>query len=103
VGGSVGSLCSSGDGSGDHALELYTAYTQVLVVGDRARTARSSCQRLVSRLKPLKPLLEEIRESKLLPFSGAIAGFGSLENGLTKAKELLELCGGNGSHLYMVT
>jgi hypothetical protein len=74
-----------------------------VVVGDRARTARSSCQRLVSRLKPLKPLLEEIRESKLLPFSGAIAGFASLENGLTKAKELLELCGGNGSHLYMVT
>jgi len=29
VGGSVGSFCSSGDGSGDHALELYTAYTQV--------------------------------------------------------------------------
>jgi hypothetical protein len=73
-----------------------------VVVGDRARTARSSCQRLVSRLKPLKPLLEEIRESKLLPFSGAIAGFASLENGLTKAKELLELCGGNGSHLYTV-
>ncbi|CAK9193558.1 unnamed protein product [Sphagnum troendelagicum] len=74
-----------------------------VVVGDRARTARSSCQRLVSRLKPLKPLLEEIRESKLLPFSGAIAGFASLENGLAKAKELLELCGGNGSHLYTVT
>ncbi|KAG0596928.1 hypothetical protein M758_UG296500 [Ceratodon purpureus] len=66
--------------------------------GERGAVARANCATLADRLKRLQPLLEEVRDCKVLV---AGAEFKVVEGAVVKARELLERCGARGSKVYV--
>ena len=93
------------DGSHDNLVVLppHRAPADVIAaavaVGERAHFQRSNCVTLVERLKRLQPLLDEVRDSKML-VSGA--KFEPVADAVVAATQLLERCGPHGSKVYMV-
>jgi hypothetical protein len=83
-----------------HHSALADVIDQAVAVGERAAFQRSNCATLVERLRRLQPLLDEVRDSKML-VSGA--EFAMVEGAAGKAKQLLERCGPHGSKVYMVS
>ncbi|KAG6552763.1 hypothetical protein Mapa_005711 [Marchantia paleacea] len=74
----------------------------VVMLGDKAKSQKINCQNLASRIKLLKPLLDEVRDTKIPLNNPAIVSLEALEGAILKAKALFEKCGGKSSKLYMV-
>ncbi|KAL2630496.1 hypothetical protein R1flu_015182 [Riccia fluitans] len=74
----------------------------VVMLGDKAKSQKINCQNLASRIKLLKPLLDEVRDTKIPLNNSAVVSLETLEGAILKAKGLFEKCGGKSSKLYMV-
>ncbi|KAL3688412.1 hypothetical protein R1sor_014721 [Riccia sorocarpa] len=74
----------------------------VVMLGDKAKSQKINCQNLASRIKLLKPLLDEVRDTKVPLNNSAVVSLETLEGAILKAKALFEKCGGKSSKLYMV-
>lgn len=83
-----------------HHSALADVIDKAVVVGERAAFQRSNCVTLVERLRRLRPLVDEVLDSKT-PVVGF--RFDNVEDAVVKAKELLERCGPDGSRVYMVS
>lgn len=81
-----------------HHSALADVIDKAVVVGERAAFQRSNCVTLVERLRRLRPLVDEVLDSKT-PVVGF--RFDNVEDAVVKAKELLERCGPDGSRVYM--
>ncbi|KAJ7556910.1 hypothetical protein O6H91_05G104000 [Diphasiastrum complanatum] len=74
----------------------------LVLIGERLKHHRTNCQNLVMSLKLLRPMLDEVQESKLTLTTAAIASFELLEQALEDVKNLIERCARKGSKVYLV-
>lgn len=74
----------------------------IVSLNGKAEFNQAICQSLVDQLKLLKPVLDEVRDSKTSSIESGIKLFGELDVALNKAKELIERCGAKGSKIYRV-
>jgi hypothetical protein len=72
----------------------------IVSLNGRTEINQGNCQSLVDQLKLLKPVLDEVRDSKISLTGSGIKPFEELDVALNKAKELIERCGVKGSKIY---
>ncbi|XP_057862242.2 U-box domain-containing protein 4 [Cryptomeria japonica] len=71
-------------------------------LGEKARSNRSNCHNLVSLLKLLKPLCDDLGKSNIVMTGQVTRALEALDAALIKARDLVERCGPKGSKIYMV-
>uniref|UniRef100_A0A0D6QZF7 RING-type E3 ubiquitin transferase n=1 Tax=Araucaria cunninghamii TaxID=56994 RepID=A0A0D6QZF7_ARACU len=69
---------------------------------EKARSNRSNCSKLVSLMKLLRPLYDDIGKSNIAITGQVLRALEALDAALVKAKELVERCGTKRSKIYMV-
>lgn len=74
----------------------------IVSLNEKTEINEGNCQSLVDQLNLLKPVIDEVRDSKISLTGSGIKLFKELDVVLSNAKKLIERCGAKGSKIYRV-
>ncbi|XP_057854018.1 U-box domain-containing protein 4 [Cryptomeria japonica] len=82
--------------------DIYQSIHEIVTLNGKIGADHSNCQCLVEQLKLLKPLLDDVKDSKTALTGSVVRVFEELCAALKKARELIERCSAKGSKVYRV-
>uniref|UniRef100_A0A0C9S3F4 RING-type E3 ubiquitin transferase n=1 Tax=Wollemia nobilis TaxID=56998 RepID=A0A0C9S3F4_9CONI len=82
--------------------DIYHSIHEIVTLNEKIESDHVNCQNLVEQLKLLKPLLDDVKDSKIALTGSAVRSFEELNSALDTARQLIERCGGKGSKVYRV-